>query len=141
MNAGSYTIVPGGLSSGNYAIVFNDGKLNIGARVPAIPGAPISGYTGAIASVGVIAADTGVSTGAAGNAAASPGVVTLAVESGDSAASSNAQGGSNAQGASKVASLSEDGATDYFSTDYFTTRYLLVMHGCGLRLPAGLSCR
>lgn len=49
VNPGNYLITPGGLTSGNYTLVFNDGTLTIGSRVPAVPGAPADGYSGAVA--------------------------------------------------------------------------------------------
>jgi len=47
INEGSYLITPSGLTSGNYAIAFNDGTLSIGTRIPVIPGVPTDSYSGA----------------------------------------------------------------------------------------------
>ena len=41
VNAGSYTIIPGGLTSGNYSILFRNGTLNINS----VPAPTISGLT------------------------------------------------------------------------------------------------
>jgi filamentous hemagglutinin family protein len=120
LDVGNYLITPGGLTSGNYAIAFNDGMLDIGARVPTIPGAPVDGYIGAIASA---------ATGIVGNASSSASVATLAVDNGDGAASSSAQGESG-----DFTSSAEDAAAS------FSSQYVLETQGCGLRLPAGLSC-
>ena len=114
--------------------------------------AGVGGYVGAATpllsvdlggnAAGTVVADAGMSGTVVANAsvasagAADVGAANANVASASAAAAGGVTGGS-AQGGGADASSDKDAAT----AESFATEYDLVTHGCGQRLPSGLSCR